>query len=122
LLGAHQVACETGPVPTLASNQMICYPITLVGDSYLGKDPRRRAQAETSRDIARTLQAHINELLRNQIEPTQVYGYHAIADATRVSVTEVRKLCFGLDGGSHGFTGFRHDLGQAECIRLTGTS
>ena len=71
---------------------------------YIGADAKKRAKVEAVNRIAATLERHINEQILRQVDPVQIYTYHQISAATGVPESTVRDLCFGIDGGSNGFT------------------
>lgn len=83
---------------------MVTYPITVKRNAYRGSDPRKRAKANEDNTIALELERHINKILENQQLPIQNYMYHQIAGDTGHSLEVVRRLCFSIDCGHHGFT------------------
>jgi hypothetical protein len=83
---------------------MVTYPISVKRNGYRGSDPRKRAKANEENRIALELERHINKLVENQQLPIQNYMYHEIARATGHDVDLVRRICFSIDGGHHGFT------------------
>jgi hypothetical protein len=87
------------------------YPIHVARSNYRGADTKKRAKASAYNRDAATLEAHVNELLKAQIAPVQVYLWMELAQATGLSYDRVAELGFSIDGGHNGFTAFRHDMG-----------
>lgn len=89
---------------------MVSHPIRLKREHYSGRDQRKRQKAADKNRVASELESYINGLLLRQVAPIEVYDFAEIADATGYSMELVSDLGYSIDGGSNGFTAWRHDL------------
>jgi hypothetical protein len=89
---------------------MVKYPISVRCDSYRGNDAKKRAKASEEARCASLMQSKINELLLEQTAPIKSYFWSEIADITGLPIDVVKRLGMSIDGGSGGFTAYRHDL------------
>ncbi|MDZ4817600.1 MAG: hypothetical protein SGJ20_01360 [Planctomycetota bacterium] len=97
---------------------MVTYPIHVSRDSYRGSNPKKRAKAQATNQLASSLEAHINKKLQNQSEPIRVYMYQELALETGIAYDAVRKLGFSIDGGSGGFTAYKSGLTQEQAMDI----
>ncbi len=95
---------------------MVTYPIHVRGNSYRGTDQKKRATASEDNRIAHELTEAINGMLLKQTEPIKVYLWGAISMATGYPYDTVAKFGMSIDGGSGGFTAWRHDLTYEQAI------
>lgn len=95
---------------------MKTHPIHVVRTRYRGTDKGKRAQALATNQDAWTLERHINDLLLRQNAPVQVYEWAEIARGCGLPYSTVAQLGYSIDGGSNGFTAWRHDLTYEEAI------
>ena len=96
---------------------MVTFPIHVSGDAYRGSDSKKRIKAQATNRLASQLQAHINEKLKEQVEPIRVYSYHEIAAETGIDYEIVRRLGYSIDGGSGGFTAYKAGLTMQQAGR-----
>ncbi|WP_227104534.1 hypothetical protein [Chromobacterium rhizoryzae] len=99
---------------------MVTHPIHVKRSNYRGADPKKRQKAAEQNRIAAELESYINELLRNQSEPIQVYLYYQIAAKTGYPEATVRDLCFVIDGGHNGFTAIKPGLTYEQAMEQNG--
>jgi hypothetical protein len=90
---------------------MVTYPIHIARNGYRGTDPRRRRKADEDNRIAAELERRINERLKAQKAPTEIYTYNEIARETGYPVEVVSRLCYSIDCGGNGFTGVKREPG-----------
>lgn len=90
---------------------MKTYPIHVGRSNYRGSDPKKRAKAMAHNRDAELLESRANTLLQNQTEPVRTYLWMELATATGLSYDRVAELGYSIDGGSGGFTAWRHDMG-----------
>ena len=90
---------------------MKTYPITVARRSYRGVDSKKREKTSEYNRDASTLETYVNQLLKTQTAPIQVYHWMELARATGLSYDRVAELGYSIDGGSGGFTAYRHDMG-----------
>jgi hypothetical protein len=95
---------------------MVTYPIQVSGDAYRGSDSKKRTKAQDTNRLASRLQTHINEKLKEQVEPIRVYSYHEIAAETGIEYEIVRRLGYSIDGGSSGFTACKAGLTMQQAM------
>ena len=91
---------------------MVTFPITVRRNGYHGSDARKTARATKENRAAALLEDYANRKLLSQTEPVRVYLWMELAIATRLPYTIVAKLGLSIDGGSDGFTAWRHDMTQ----------
>lgn len=89
---------------------MKTHPIYVSRNSYRGADPKKRAKAISENHDAALLEGYVNQLLLKQEAPIQVYSWTEISQGCGLSYGTVERLGFSIDGGSNGFTAWRHDL------------
>lgn len=89
---------------------MVTHPISVRRNNYRGSDARKRAKTHAENRDANQLEQHINTMLLNQKEPIKVYLWGEIARDTGMSYDTVARLGYSIDGGSGGFTAWRHDM------------
>jgi hypothetical protein len=97
---------------------MVKAPIHVRRPSYRGSNPKKQAKMLELSKAATLLERHINDLLQEQQAPIVNYMYHEIARDTGIPEDIVSDLCFGIDGGNHGFTVIRSDLTDEEVMEL----
>lgn len=90
---------------------MKTFPIYVARSNYRGSDPKKRAKATAHNRDASLLEDCANALLKKQTEPVRSYLWMELANASGLPYERVRELGFSIDGGSNGFTAWRHDLG-----------
>lgn len=95
---------------------MVTYPIHVTRNYYRGTDPRKRSKVLAENRDADQLEQHINSMLRAQTEPIKVYMWGEIARDSGLSYEVVARLGYSIDGGSGGFTAWRHDLTYEEAM------
>lgn len=95
---------------------MKTYPIHVARAYYRGGDKRKRAKTLENNLDASTLEQYVNELLLKQSEPVQVYHWAEIASGCGLPYETVARLGYSIDGGSGGFTAWRHDLTYEQAI------
>lgn len=93
---------------------MVTHPIRVGRNGYRGHDPRKQRKAAQDNRIAADLEVKINAMLLQQERPIQTYLWHEIAKATRHDYDIVKRLGYSIDGGSNGFTAWRHDMTYPE--------
>jgi len=98
--------------------EVITYPIAICRNPYRGRDLSKRESARKERQQAEKLERYLNERLLAQAEPIWDYRYAVIARETDIELSLIRKLCFPIDSGHHGFTAYRKDLSSAEALEL----
>lgn len=89
---------------------MKTYPVHVARSNYRGADPKKRARAAAHNRDAALLESCANEMLKKQTDAVHVYGWAELANATGLPYERVAELGFSIDGGSNGFTAWRHDL------------
>lgn len=89
---------------------MVTYPIHIPRKNYRGRDPKKTRQMLERHRIAADMESKINALLLQQKEPIRTYLWMEISRVTGYSFETVQDLGYGIDGGSNGFTAWRHDL------------
>ena len=97
---------------------MVSHPIHVKRNAYRGSDAKKRLKASTENRTAMQLETYINELLKAQVAPVQVYGYQEISSGTGVDYEVVRNLCFSIDCGNGGFTAIRNGLTVDQALDL----
>lgn len=97
---------------------MVKAPIHVRRPSYRGSNTKKQAKMLELSRAASVLERHINDLLQKQEAPIANYMYHEIASDTGIPEDVVSDLCFGIDGGHHGFTVIRSDLTFEEAMEL----
>lgn len=97
---------------------MVKAPMRVKCFSYRGSDPKKQARIRELHRAGSLLEKHINDLVAQQENPIANYMYHELASDTDVPEDVVAELCFGIDGGSHGFTVVRSDLTGKEASEL----
>jgi hypothetical protein len=95
---------------------MVTFPVHVKGSNYRGADAKKKQKAAEENHIAFEIEKHLNEKLRSQTAPIQVYSYYAIASATGYSEEKVRDLCFKIDGGHNGLTAIKTGLTFEEAM------
>jgi len=78
--------------------------------NYRGSDTRKRTKATAHNRDAALLESSANDLLRKQTEAVRTYLWMELATATGFSCDRVAELGYSIDGGSGGFTAWRHDM------------
>lgn len=89
---------------------MKTYPVHVARSGYRGNDPKKRAKAAAHNRDAALLESCANELLKKQTDAVQVYHWAELANASGLPHERVAELGYSIDGGSNGFTAWRHDL------------
>ncbi|MHA6884642.1 hypothetical protein [Ralstonia pseudosolanacearum] len=89
---------------------MKTHPISVARNGYRGSDSKKRAKAAAENRDAALLESYANELLLAQKEPIKVYFWMELARGTGLPYDTVARLGYSIDGGSNGFTAWRHDL------------
>ena len=89
---------------------MKTYPISVARNHYRGSDPKKKANAAAENRDAATLENHVNQLLLSQKAPVCTYGWMEISRGCGLSYETVARLGYSIDGGSNGFTTWRHDM------------
>lgn len=95
---------------------MKTHPIYIPRNSYRGSDAKKRAKAASENRDAALMEEHVNQLLLKQEEPIRVYSWMEISQGCGLSYSTVERLGFAIDGGSNGFTAWRHDLTYEEAM------
>ena len=95
---------------------MVTYPIQIKRDTYQGSDPKKRAKAQTSNQIASQLESLINEMLKTQVEPIRVYTYLDLASQTGIDYEIVRNLCFSIHSGNGGVIAYKRGMPQEQAM------
>lgn len=98
---------------------MITYPIRVRRNGYRGSDARKKAKATEENRAAALLEDYANNLLLSQKEPVCVYLWAELADGTGLPYAVVAKLGASIDGGSSGFTAWRHDMTHEAALAAT---
>lgn len=91
---------------------MTTYPLHTHRDGYRGNNASRREKARRFNEISAAIERHINQLVREQVEPVCSYMYGEIAADLNLSVDDVREACCVINGGYHGFTARRPEAPQ----------
>lgn len=99
---------------------MKTYPIHVARSNYRGADPKKRAKAAAHNRDAALLESCANDLLKKQTEAVRAYLWMELAMATGLSYDRVAELGYSIDGGSGGFTAWRHDLGYEAAMEACG--
>ncbi|WP_371438322.1 hypothetical protein [Polaromonas sp.] len=89
---------------------MVTHPIHVGRNNYRGADARKKAKTQTENRDASQLEQHVNAMLLAQTEPIKVYFWGEISRDSGMSYDTVARLGFSIDGGSGGFTAWRHDM------------
>lgn len=89
---------------------MVTYPVRVRRNGYRGSDARKRAKANSENRDASVLEDYANKLLLKQTRPIQVYFWMELAQGTGLPYETVARLGASIDGGSGGFTAWRHDM------------
>lgn len=100
---------------------MKTYPINVRRNSYRGSDSKKRTKAQLENLAASSLESYINALLLKQEQPIQVYTWGEIAGGCGMSIQEVARMGYSIDGGSNGFTAWRHDLTYEQAMAARGS-
>ena len=69
--------------------------------------------------MAMELERVVNEILKSQKEPVRTYYWDEIAEVADIPRDTVATLGRSIDGGSGGFTAYRHDLGYNKSLELS---
>jgi hypothetical protein len=101
---------------------MVTYPITVRRESYRGNDAKKRDKMYQENDLASIMETKINEVLLKQTEPIKTYLWHEVSTITGLSVESVKRLGMSIDGGSGGFTAYRHDLTLEQALAANKTA
>ena len=83
---------------------MLVYPVSLKRNLYRGKDAKKSAKAQLENRRITKIEGYINERLREKSEPTKIYMYSQIANATGQPIALVRRLFSEMGGGDNGVT------------------
>ncbi|KGW78440.1 hypothetical protein Y046_4771 [Burkholderia pseudomallei MSHR2990] len=89
---------------------MVTYPIRVRREYYRGRDKTKQARLAHRNSQAAELERYINELLLQQEAPVEVYDFAEIARGIGFSLDFVSEVGYSIDGGSNGFTAWRHDM------------
>ena len=89
---------------------MVTYPVHVRRNGYRGSDASKRAKANSENRDASVLEDYANKLLLAQTRPIQVYFWMELAQGTGLPYETVARLGASIDGGSGGFTAWRHDM------------
>lgn len=89
---------------------MVTHPIHIPRKNYRGRDQKKLRKMIEQSQIAGDLERKINDLLLQQKEPIKTYLWMEISRLTGYFYETVKELGYGIDGGSNGFTAWRHDL------------
>lgn len=97
---------------------MVKAPIRVKRFSYRGSNLKKQARISELHRVGSLLEKHINDLVARQEDPIANYMYHELASDMGVPEDVVAELCFGIDGGSNGFTVARSDLTGKEALDM----
>ena len=89
---------------------MTQYPIYVTRDPYRGADKRKQEKRARYNADATRLETCINEVLLKQTSAVQVYLWNEFSEQTGLFFERISDLGYSIDGGSNGFTAWRHDL------------
>lgn len=101
---------------------MVTYPIHIKRDHYGGRDTKKRQNSADRNRIASELEEYINQRLLKQEASVQVYDFADIARATGYSIDVVSGLGYSIDGGSNGFTAWKHGMTYDAAIAANSAS
>lgn len=100
---------------------MVTYPIAVRRESYRGSDARKRDKVYQENELASIMETKINEALLKQTEPIKVYLWNEVSTITGLSFETVKRIGMSIDGGSGGFTAYRHDLTLEQALAANKT-
>ena len=89
---------------------MITHPVHVGRKSYRGGDVRKREKISRYNQQAAALEACVNAMLLEQTLPVETYLWMEIANRSGLPYDAVQEMGYSIDGGSNGFTAWRHDL------------
>lgn len=97
---------------------MVTHPIYVPRQNYRGSNSKKSAKVNRRNLIAMELEQLINRKLQEQKLPIEQYLYYELAAETGYSESEIHDVCYGIDGGSNGFTAIRKDLSYEEAMDI----
>lgn len=95
---------------------MVTYPIRIRRESYGGGDKRKQARVANHNSQVTDLERYINDLLLQQEAPIQVYDFADIARGCGFSQEFVSEVGYSIDGGSNGFTAWKHGMTYEQAV------
>lgn len=98
---------------------MVTYPISVRRKQYRGSVSKERLKVSAYNQAAAELETYINGLLLQQESPIQVYLWYQISQGCGMSSDKIAELGMSIDGGSNGFTAWRHDLTYEQAMEMT---
>jgi len=95
---------------------MVTYPIRIRRESYRGGDKRKKIRVANHNSQVAELERYINGLLLRQEAPIEVYDFADIARAGGFSLEFVSDVGYSIDGGSNGFTAWKHGMTHEQAM------
>jgi hypothetical protein len=95
---------------------MVTHPIHITRKHYRGSDKGKQSRIASHNQLVAELERHINDLLLKQEYPIQVYDFADIARGIGYSLDFVSEVEYSIDGGSNGFTAWKHGMTHDEAI------
>lgn len=95
---------------------MVTHPIRVRREYYRGRDKTKQARLSHYNSQAAELERYINDLLLKQEAPVEVYDFADIARRIGFPLDFVSEAGYSIDGGSNGFTAWRHDMTYDEAM------
>lgn len=89
---------------------MVRYPIRVPRKHYGGSKPNLRQKNYDENRLIQEIEAHINKVLSEKEDGIHVVFSHNIAFDMGLNPERVRKILYGVDCGSNGFTVIKGDV------------